>query len=87
MPRQSDSTENKPGEKAMMRKFAVTACALSFAALGCGSDSGTTADTSVKPDVSVLKDGAADTYVPIDATVPDAPVQPDAAKPEVEGEV
>jgi hypothetical protein len=42
MPRQSDSAENKPGEKAMMRKLAVTVfAALSFAALGCGSDSGT----------------------------------------------
>jgi hypothetical protein len=40
MPRQSDSAENKPGEKAMMRKLAVMVLALSFATLGCGSDDG-----------------------------------------------
>jgi hypothetical protein len=45
MPRQSDSAENKPGEKAMMRKLAVTVFVLSVAALGCGSDSGDKPDT------------------------------------------
>jgi hypothetical protein len=54
MPRQSDSAENNPGEKAMMRKLAVTAFALSLAALGCGSDSG----TKPTPDTGVALDGA-----------------------------
>jgi hypothetical protein len=57
MPRQSDSAENKPGEKAMMRKLAVTVFVLSVAALGCGSDSGKeTPDTGVAAEVGGQKD-------------------------------
>jgi hypothetical protein len=72
MPRQSDSAENNPGEKAMMRKLAVTVFALSLAALGCGSDSGNPA-----PDTGVAIDGAKTDVVtpnPDIAQTPDAPM-------------
>jgi hypothetical protein len=74
MPRQSDSAENKPGEKAMMRKLAVTVFALSLAAFGCGSDSGTkTTDAPVTPPAD--GGGKLDTPVPgADVPVPDAPI-------------
>jgi hypothetical protein len=74
MPRQSDSAENNPGEKAMMRKLAVTVFALSLAALGCGSDSGTkTPDTGV-----ALDTGKTDTVTPAtDTQIADAPIGPE----------
>jgi hypothetical protein len=79
MPRQSDSAENKPGEKAMMRKLAVTVFAFSLAALGCGSDSGTNpVDTGVASEA-----GKTDVYVApaIDTSPADAPIGADAYIP------
>jgi hypothetical protein len=87
MPRQSDSIENQPGEKVMMRKLAVTVFALSFAALGCGSDSGTSnlVDTGITPAVdSGAKDtSAADAHVTPDVTAAtvDTAKQDDVATP------
>jgi hypothetical protein len=77
MPRQSDTAENNPGEKAMMRKLAVTVFALSLAALGCGSDSG-----NKTPDTGVAIDGAKTDVVtpnPDIAQTPDAPMGPEAS--------
>jgi hypothetical protein len=54
MPRQGVSAENNPGEKSMMRKFAIAVFALSLTALGCGSDSGSSA-----PDAANAVDGSA----------------------------
>jgi len=54
----------------MMRKLAVTVFALSLAALGCGSDSGTKTDGPVTP---ALDGGKTDTTVPVDG-VADAPI-------------
>jgi hypothetical protein len=91
MPRQSDSAENKPGEKAMMRKLAVTVFALSLAALGCGSDSGTPApdtgapidgaktpnlDTAQVPDVS----WGPEVQASLDVSTPDLPQTIDQAQ-------
>jgi hypothetical protein len=74
MPRQSDSAENKPGEKAMMRKLAATVFVLSLTALGCGSDS----DTKT-PDTGVTVDGGkTDVVTPsLDVQTPDAPFGPE----------
>ena len=57
----------------MMRKLAVTVFALSLAALGCGSDSGTkTTDSAVTPPLDGAK---ADTIVPnTDSPVADVPI-------------
>jgi len=68
----------------MMRKLAVTVFALSLAALGCGSDSG----TKPSPDTGVGGEtGKADTVSPSDKEVVDAPagneVQLDTAKADV----
>ena len=64
----------------MMRKLAVTVFALSLAALGCGSDSGTKT-----PDAAVSPDGQkpVDTTVPIadGPTVADAPIGVEAQAP------
>jgi hypothetical protein len=83
MPRQSDSAENKPGEKVMMRKLAVTAFALSLAALGCGSDSG----TKPTPDTGVAIDSAKPDVVttPTDTATPDLTIQvtPDTGTPDL----
>jgi hypothetical protein len=74
MPRQSDSAENNPGEKAMMRKLAVTVFALSLAALGCGSDSG----NKTNPDTGVgAEAGKNDTVIPGPETQADAPIGPE----------
>jgi len=76
----------------MMRKLAVTVFAISFAALGCGSDSGTpntvdTGTTTPGVDSGVKKDTSAtpDVYVAVDtSSVPDVFVAPvDTAKLDV----
>ena len=56
----------------MMRKLAVTVFALSLAALGCGSDSGTkTTDSAVTPPLDGAK---ADTTVPSPDIIADVPI-------------
>jgi hypothetical protein len=74
MPRQSDSAENNPGEKAMMRKLAVTVFALSLAALGCGSDSG-----NKTPDAPMGPEASLDT-TKVDVSTPDLPQTLDQAQ-------
>ena len=65
----------------MMRKLAVTVFALSLAALGCGSDSGTkTPDTGV-----ALDTGKTDTITPAtDTQIADAPIGPEVDVPAVD---
>jgi hypothetical protein len=94
MPRQSVSAENNPGEKAMMRKFAIAVFALSLTALGCGSDSGTTtpdaqADGVATPPAAEAGAGrdvatASEVATPVvDAFVADVAVPSDLAVPDV----
>jgi len=86
MPGQRDSAENKPGETAMIRKLSVTVLALSFAALGCGSDNGTPPKEAGPPDVAPRDIGVGPDLTPPPPDLkptPDVPQQPDVAAPDL----
>jgi hypothetical protein len=88
--------ENKPGDKAMTRKLAVTVFAMSLTLVGCGSSSTTKPDVgadvkapvadvagpeAAKPDLAVVPGPEVGVPTP-DAPIPDAAVPADTATPD-----